>query len=347
MNGDSVMTRSDASASERARVERPRSPKDVDESIAIDPDLPGAYQWWYFDATSEDGAHALVVIVFIGSVFSPWYFSRLAAGERALPREHCAINVALSSKAFGAPSRWVFSEYRGFIGDPSRGMSVGRSSLVRERDGAYELWLDDRAPTYSLPRSLKGRVRFVLDGPTGVSEAGPYLLDPRGRHRWAPVAPRCRVDAEFSEPSLRFRGVGYHDLNHGDEPLGAAFARWHWARAHEPGRSRVRYDRTLRDGARRVLEVDCAANELRSCDRVAREPMRLRVGGWALMEPAALQLDDRTTLVDVRRVESSPFYARYTARTAAGDPAVAEHLDLERFASPSMQRMLPFRARRS
>jgi carotenoid 1,2-hydratase len=33
---------------------------------------PGGYAWWYLDALSDDGRHGLVVIAFIGSVFSPY-----------------------------------------------------------------------------------------------------------------------------------------------------------------------------------------------------------------------------------------------------------------------------------
>jgi carotenoid 1,2-hydratase len=326
--------------------EAPRSPRDIDESLAIDADRPGAYQWWYFDATSDCGEYALVVIVFVGSVFSPWYFGRLARGERALPREHCAINVALSRKGSRTPLRWIFSEYDGFEGDLRAGIRIGRSGLVKRSDGSYELSLEDRPPKYALPFGLKGTVRFVPDGPTGVASEGPFVLDRAGAHRWAPVAPRCRVDASFTAPSLRFRGDGYHDVNHGDEPLAKAFTKWHWARSHERARTRIRYDRALVDGTRRVLDVECSAEGLRYSHRDEASPMALSLGGWALMEPSVLMVDARTALREVKRVESSPFYARYTARTPQGDPAVGEHLDLERFSLPAMQKMLPFRARR-
>lgn len=328
------------------RTEPARAPRDIDESLAIDPSKPGAYQWWYFDATSDDEQHSLVVIVFVGSVFSPWYFSRLAKGEPARPSEHCAINVALTSKRTGA-SRWIFTEYDRFEGELSRGITIGKSALTRRSDGAYELSLDDQPPKYALPMGLKGRVRFVSDGPTAVGEQGPFVLDREGRHRWAPVAPRCRVDVDLTAPNLRFSGNGYHDVNHGDEPLGSAFTRWHWARSHESDRTRIRYDRALRDGTRRVLDIDLARSGARVHHRDVPAPMQLAMGGWTLMEPAALRVDDETVLRDVRRVESSPFYARYTARTPKGAPAVGEHLDLDRFALPSMQRMLPFRARRA
>jgi carotenoid 1,2-hydratase len=329
----------------RARHEAPRSPSEVDESLVIDPTRPGAYQWWYFDATSDDEAHSLVVIVFVGSVFSPWYFSRLAKGEAAKPKEHCAVNVALTSKRTGA-SRWVFSEYDRFDGDIRRGVNIGRSSLSKRSDGVYELSLDDRQPAYAMPLAVKGRVRFTSAGPTAVPSDGPFVLDRAGAHRWAPVAPRCRVDVDLTAPNLRFSGDGYHDINHGDEPLGAAFTRWHWARSHERERTRIRYDRALRDNTRRVLDVESTSEGLRFDHRDELRAMELALGGWTLMEPAALRVDDATVLKDVRRVESSPFYARYTARTPKGEPAVGEHLDLDRFALPTMQRMLPFRARR-
>jgi hypothetical protein len=95
-----------------------------------------------------------------------------------------------------------------------------------------------------------------------------------------------------------------------------------------------------------VLDIESTPGELRYAHREEPRPMELTLGRWALMEPAVLRIDDSTALKDVRHVESSPFYARYTARTPKGEPAVAEHLDLDRFALPIMQRMLPFRARR-
>ena len=36
---------------------------------------PGGYLWWYVDAISDDGQHALSIIAFVGSVFSPDVFS--------------------------------------------------------------------------------------------------------------------------------------------------------------------------------------------------------------------------------------------------------------------------------
>ena len=43
---------------------------------------PGGYAWWYVDALSDDGRHALTIIAFIGSVFSPYYAAARRRGTR-------------------------------------------------------------------------------------------------------------------------------------------------------------------------------------------------------------------------------------------------------------------------
>ena len=73
---------------------------------------PGGYAWWYFDAVTPAG-DGLCCIVFLGSVFSPSYALRSARGERALPTEHAAVNLALYRGGRDRPRRpaWVMSEY--------------------------------------------------------------------------------------------------------------------------------------------------------------------------------------------------------------------------------------------
>lgn len=324
----------------------------VDESIAIDLDRPGAYQWWYFDATSDDGAYALVAIFFVGSVFSPWYAQRRAMGARALPGEHAAVNVALYDLRAprGPRSVWAFNEVGSgdWEGDGARAVRVRRSRLEANARG-YSLTLDEACGPLSRVRALRGHARFDRAGAPGVSaHVGAYAIDDEGAHRWIPAAPRCAVHVELDEPRLSFRGYGYHDVNHGDVPLEQSFSRWTWCRAHEPMGTRIAYDRVLRSGERRVLSVSASADvnaAAKSASRVSVSDMDLRAGAWALREPRALRVDGES-LEGVRRVESSPFYARYAARTRGGHPAVAEHLDLERFDTLWMRALLPFRARR-
>ena len=55
----------------------------------------GGYLWWYIDGTSEDGRNALTIIVFVGSVFSPYYSNSYKKDKKVNPEDFCAFNVAL------------------------------------------------------------------------------------------------------------------------------------------------------------------------------------------------------------------------------------------------------------
>ena len=52
------------------------------DALHVDPAHPGAYEWWYFDAVSDDGRWALVTIFFLGSPMSP-YYKAVATGRRS------------------------------------------------------------------------------------------------------------------------------------------------------------------------------------------------------------------------------------------------------------------------
>ncbi|MFM7611740.1 MAG: hypothetical protein ACKO9A_23080, partial [Alphaproteobacteria bacterium] len=60
-------------------------------ATGLDFTLPVAtrgYRWWYLDALSDDGAHGITIIAFLGTVFSPWYaFARRGGGGDSL--NHC------------------------------------------------------------------------------------------------------------------------------------------------------------------------------------------------------------------------------------------------------------------
>src|SRR5262245_60316423 len=88
-------------------VGAPRRGDDLRGPRFDQPVAPRGYAWWYLDALSDDRRHALTLILFIGSVFSPYYFvsrKRKSGG----PYDHCAVNLAL----YGPPQpRWAFTEY--------------------------------------------------------------------------------------------------------------------------------------------------------------------------------------------------------------------------------------------
>ena len=99
------------------------------------------YRWWYVDGISDDGRDGIVVIAFIGSVFSPYYYRARARG-RGDPYEYCALNVSL----YGPRGRrWTMTE-RG-RNDLHLGDAQGRlgPSAVAWRDGMLHIDVCERS----------------------------------------------------------------------------------------------------------------------------------------------------------------------------------------------------------
>jgi len=292
---------------------------------------PGGYAWWYVDAVSDDGEHALTLIAFIGSVFSP-YYAWANAKAPAEAENFCAMNVAL----YGRRKAWAMTERgRRFLFRRENLLNIGRSGL--RWNGTLTADIDE--VTVPIPRRLRGR--FVVT--PGVLQETVFALDAQGRHRWRPIAPAARIEVTFENPEMSWSGRAYFDMNEGDAPLAEDFRSWHWSRSLGDGEATVLYDVLRRDGTEFGLALRVGA------DGVAR--------GFAA--PAVRDLPGtfwrvrRVTRADagfaprvVRTMEDAPFYARTQIATRIGGvagEAIHESLDLDRFATRWVKVLLPFR----
>jgi carotenoid 1,2-hydratase len=293
------------------------------------PVRPGGYAWWYVDAVSDDGAHALTIIAFVGSVFSPYY----AWTDWRDPLNHCAFNVALYGQR---TSRWTMTERRrSALARNADTLQIGSTSAAWIGDG-LSLDIDERgAPC---PRRIRGQVRVRFESHNSRA----FALDLAQRHWWRPIAPHARVEVAMDAPSLRWSGAGYCDHNAGDEPLERAFQSWTWSRTTIRPRAAVLYDIERRLGGPLALALTFDRNGV--CEE-HEAPMLapLRSTGWRLSRFA--RSDDGQASV-VRAFEDAPFYARSLIRHRLfGENAesIHESLSLRRFASPLVRLMLPFR----
>ncbi len=172
-------------------------------------------------------------------------------------------------------------------------------------------------------------------------------LDAAGAHRWGPIAPCARVEVALSDPALSWSGPAYFDTNHGDRPLEADFVRWDWSRAPVAGGTIVQYDVTRRDGTGLSLAMRYAASGGVE-DFAAPPPVVLPVTKWRV--PRRIGADSGHAPAVVATLEDTPFYARSIVSTSAmGQPVTALHesLSLDRFRTPWVQAMLPFRMPRT
>lgn len=218
--------------------------------------------------------------------------------------------------------------------------AVGPSALHWDGD---TLVIDINEVSAPLPYPVRGtvRVRPEVIGTTA------FALDPDARHRWHPVAPRAQVEVTMAHPDVRWSGSGYFDSNFGDEPLEAGFDDWHWSRAHLKQDVAVLYEGRRRGGA--PFELALKFDKQGRWHDVAPPPRApLPRSAWRV---------ERVTRADAGASPSvaktwvdAPFYARSALDTRIfGEDvrAVHESLSLNRFRSPIVQAMLPFRMPRA
>lgn len=217
-------------------------------------------------------------------------------------------------------------------------LRIGRSALAW--DGAsLSIALDE--VTAPWPSRIRGTVRLSASSLPDADHA----LDAAGHHRWRPIAPCAGIEVDLAQPASRWSGHGYFDSNHGTRPLERDFARWHWSRARSAsGRTSVLYDVTRRDGSELGLALRFEPGSTATLALAAPAPQALPRSAWRIQRATRSDADGRAEIV--ASLEDGPFYARSLLRSRLlGEDVTAVHesLDLDRFASPWVQAMLPFR----
>lgn len=288
---------------------------------------PGGYAWWYVDGISDDGTRAITVIGFIGSVFSPYY---RWAGRRD-PLDHCCMNVVLNGKG----GRWAMTERgRSAVERDAEHFAIGPSAM-RWEGGALVIVIDELSVPHL--RRIKGTIRVI---PSAVTEIE-AVLDAAGAHVWRPLAPVSRIEVALERPAWRWSGHGYLDSNFGTRALEDDFGYWTWSRLPHGDGARVFYEAERRDGSQLALALafgaDGSVRETTAPPKAALPRTLWRVRRETRADPGARPSQLRSML-------DAPFYSRSVMRTRIeGTETVGMHeaLDLDRFASPVVQMLLP------
>lgn len=291
--------------------------------------VPGAYEWWYFDALSDDGLWMLACIWFLGNPFSP--YARLAAARTpADPFVHNALFFALYNA--GQLYAYHFTRFprTQICADELRPATLrfGENHLTFN-GGVYRLRLADENANR---RRLTAELMFAPPTPdSGGARAeespSPPALPELGAggasHVWLPAAPTCRVSGQIAlrersnagAEQITFAGDGYHDHNWGTLPFDAEVRDWYWARATlENERAAIVYHVERKEGPPdshlllfengRLTRHDPQATVARS---------RWRVNGFGTVYATRLDVqsaDTAATFLLRQRLDSAPFYVR-------------------------------------
>ncbi len=288
------------------------------------------YRWWYVDGLSDDGRSGLVVIAFVGSVFSPYYYSARARGSGD-PENHVAINVGLYRPN---GKLWVMTERsRSSLERDAENFRVGPSRLEWVND-RLEIHIDERSAPFA--RRVRGKITVE----PGLLNRESFELDAAGLHRWHPLAPLARIDVQFDEPAWRWQGDAYLDSNAGERPLESDFSSWHWSRGTHAGKSSIAYAVRQRDGSDRALSLEISDSGIEH--RPLPPAVDLPSTGWLVRRAT----NSAVAPTVVRTFEDTPFYARSLLRVDSEGGArhvMHESLSLERFESAWVRTLLPFR----
>lgn len=301
------------------------------------PVVDDGYAWWYVDASSDCGQYGLTLIAMLGCVFSPWY----ARARRRGPTPalaHSACNLAL----YGPRSRlWAMTERdQGDVSRSVQQLAIGPSTLFWQ-EGALHVEINEITAPW--PRPLRGKLR--IEPQTLFSQS--FELDAAGQHRWQPIAPHARIEVEWQEPALRWRGSAYVDHNEGNAPLERDFLRWQWSRAHDGKHSWIFYDTDWSLGGGQSLALKLGSDG--SIASLEAPPLqRLPTTLWGIARDAHCDPAERARVL--RTLEDGPFYARsWLDTTVQGHKLTAWHesVSLTRFASRWVQALLPVRLPRA
>ena len=299
----------------------------------FDVDVPhSGYRWWYVDGISDDGRHGIVVIAFIGSVFSPYYFRARGRGPTD-PLDYCAINVGLyraSGKLWAMTERSARAVERDI-----NWFRVGKSSL---RWDSNTLTVDINERSMPFGRAMVGRIRVH---PAFLNEQV-FALDPAGRHCWQPVSPVGRIEVDMQRPQHSWRGAAYFDTNSGSRALEDDFEGWNWSRHGSEEGADITYAATLLNGAESSLALRFDGSG--RMEQVAVPPeVHLPETAWRVARTTrAFQVPAVS-----RTLEDTPFYARsileVCGESEKRELVMHESLSLSRFKNGWVRMLLPFR----
>lgn len=210
---------------------------DISKDTQTPKPKPGSYEWWYFDAMTDDG-YSIVVIFYDGNPFSRRYIQALQNKKSPKAGEYPAISISVYKDS--KPLFYAFEELNAadsHFSEQEPNGSVGANSFTAIRSGSatsYKVTLNQSVPngdTIKANLVFKDRLKGDLSG------SDFNRISNTSEHTWNLVMPICRVEGEvatsgYYQEQFQFSGTGYHDHNTGFEPMKESFTEWYWGRYH-------------------------------------------------------------------------------------------------------------------
>jgi carotenoid 1,2-hydratase len=296
-----------------------------------------AYEWWYFDALSDDGRDAVVIIFLDNFIFSPRYNKKKEAANGLKGKDETNPKSEITNPKSTVPAV-AFTYYRD--GKPIYrainefgGEEFAASSDTPECTIGENFFRFESAPYGSgYFISIKAKLRknrtleaqfewlaiesdFTPENARGAAE--------RDAHVWNLVVSRADVSGRINVrddqgkdlSSLHFRGTGYHDHNYDNRWLPETVCDWQWGRAHFNDCSAVFYRYKETGVAEDTTKLFTIRNgELRSRDASYEEQQPARdIFGIRYPQRLTFLTEDnmRLRVKQTKIIDASFFYLRF------------------------------------
>ena len=295
-----------------------------------------AFEWWYFDAISDDGRDVVVVIFLDNFIFSPRYNSvqspksKVQNPDLEIPNSKSKIQ---NPDTFPAVAFFYYRDgkpvYRTINEFPATSFSAGlENPECRIGDNSFRFESAPYGSGYVLSVNAdlkKGcRLQAEFEWLSVESDFTPEkALSACDAHCWNLVASRSDVSGKINVSdengklidNRQFRGTGYHDHNFDNRWLPETVSDWQWGRAHFADATAVFYRYREIGAAEAVTKLFIVRDgEMRDRDAIYEEQKFLR-NIFGIKYPKRLRFasDDnlRLRVKQTKVIDQSFFYLRF------------------------------------
>lgn len=290
---------------------------DYNQDIRSKKPVPGSYEWWYFDAISDDGT-GIVIIFYDGNPFSKRYINSIDRDKQTTANSFPALSISVYKK--GAPVYYGFHEVakdNAHFSEEKPTGNVGQSNFSGEiTDGklSYVVNLNQSNPNGD---SIKGNLTFSSAEFNGLLN-GSNVKSADQKHSWNLIQPRAAVHGQIDiqghkSHSFNFDGVGYHDHNVGHEPMKNSFHEWYWGRYHFEDSTLIYYLMNSTDGWDKKGWLITKSGEIEESSKV-----ELKENGTSLFGLSSYRTIEfegagfKAFLQKDRLIDNGPFYQRFS-----------------------------------